>query len=815
MAPFDVLSARLSLDTAEFSRGLQQASATARQFAERFGDVFRRVGGDVERLGEAPLKLLDRLHRASDAAVQRLDRPRLAVLQLNRALDAAQLKLDKLGFTAGASRSRDVASAGSALIAGPAAAFNSPTGTTSQAALMGFMLRVNHALQQQAALAERLAEAVAHVLEAIGELAGGEDVQEKMKQAAEKLSEAVEKALDKIKEALDKAKEALDKLKDAVEELTDKAEEAADKVKELGEKAEELGEKAEELGEKSEEADKKVEGLGEKIGELAERSRDAAIKVQGLCNTLNNCLVGLANCKCPAAQGGPAGKAPAAGGQAGGQAGGSSKLSPSQAAAKAKQQATQQRKDAAVLENKAAKKYAAGFMPRGDTLKERRAANKSLEREIRSKQRGSRQALAGLRSTLTGMSAPERAQGQRTIGVIGQHYHAAEQYLQQAMKAEGEQRRRLLMLAQKEYRTATTMEKGWQKNIRTLDGLNAEVKKAGINMKKLDEAEQAKLAHAQGQLTPQQQAAQQQAQKFQQQVGQWIKKQAQQAAQQMGQQAWASGQAMLQQALQGPGQVQAMIDAASKSGDMATAVRLIRQRLEAMLAQSKINLHNLASDPMAGGGFGAAHGGVSNDAYFMTLDIPLVRLIKFLQAQLDHLPKFAAGGVFTRPTAGLVGEAGPEAVLPLSSFGNMLANLPVFSDIHSAIESLSDSLAAQGQTAMADRWDRSLERIQSTFEYVASFLDNSRRIDLQPRVWRRPGSSGLVADQPSASDGASAPVGGLSTGDLALHFHGVDIANPGAARSFAQRLLPALDDELRRRGRPAFATGSRAFGYAR
>ena len=669
---------------------------------------------------------------------------------------------------------------------------------------MGFVLRVNHALQQQAALAERLAEAVARVLAASGELAGGEEVQEKMKQAAEKLSEAVEKALDSIKEALDKAKEVLDKLKDAVEELTDKAEEAADKVKELGEKSEEadekvegLGEKAEELGEKSEEADKKVEGLGEKIAELAEKCTAAAVKLQGLCNTLKNCLAGLPNFTRPAAQGG------------------SVKLSPSQAAAKAKQQATRRRKDAAVLEDKAAENYAAGFMPRGDTLKARRAANKSLEQEIRFKQRGSRQAMAGLRSSLAGMSAPERAQGQRTIGVIGQHYRAAEQFLQQAMKAEGEERRRLLVLAQKEYRTAVTMEKGWQNNIRTVDGLNAEVKKAGINMKKLDQAEQAKLAHAQGQLAPQQQAAQQQAQQFQQQVGQWMQKQAQQAAQQMGQQAWASGQAMLQQALQGPGQVQAMIDAAFKSGDMATAIRLIRQRLEAMLAQSKINLHNLASDPLAGGGFGAAHGGVSNDAYFMTLDIPLVRLIKFLQAQLDHLPKFAAGGVFTRPTAGLLGEAGPEAVLPLSSFGNMLANLPVFSDIHSAIESLSDSLTAQGQTAMADGWDRSLERIQSTFEYVTSFLDNSRRIDLQPKAGRRPGGLGLVADLPSAPDGAAARMGGLSTGDLSLHFHGVDIANPGAARSFAQRLIPALDDELRRRGSPAFSTDSRAFGYAR
>ena len=32
---------------------------------------------------------------------------------------------------------------------------------------------------------------------------------------------------------------------------------------------------------------------------------------------------------------------------------------------------------------------------------------------------------------------------------------------------------------------------------------------------------------------------------------------------------------------------------------------------------------------------------------------------------------FANGGIVTKPTLGLVGEAGPEAIIPLSQMGNM------------------------------------------------------------------------------------------------------------------------------------------------
>ena len=386
----------------------------------------------------------------------------------------------------------------------------------------------------------------------------------------------------------------------------------------------------------------------------------------------------------------------------------------------------------------------------------------------------------------------------------------------------------LLMEADQRRQGGQAMIKANEEGVKGLKGLADATVKAGDDLKKLDDAEQQRIAHEKGQLTPHQQQMQQQTQHFQQQVGDWMKQQAEDAVKKMGQQAWDSGQAMLEQAIGGPEQVQAMIDQASATGHKSDAIRLIRQRILAQLEQSKLNLHNLASDPAAGGGFGSSHGGVSNDAYFMTLDIPLVRLIKFLQSQLDALPKMAAGGIVTGPTSIVAGEAGPEAVLPLTSFANMLGSLPVFSDIHGAMEHISDSLAAQGRAGQADRWDKMFDRVQSSFEYVSNFVENSRRIDLTPQGMLRSLTQGMQMDQQMAARNQAYRIGGLSTGDLALHFHGVDISNPGAARQFAQQLLPALENEARSlgqdmTGRSVFrspsltgaGTPGRPYGFAR
>lgn len=45
--------------------------------------------------------------------------------------------------------------------------------------------------------------------------------------------------------------------------------------------------------------------------------------------------------------------------------------------------------------------------------------------------------------------------------------------------------------------------------------------------------------------------------------------------------------------------------------------------------------------------------------------------------QIPNIPKFAEGGIVNSPTVGLIGEAGPEAVIPLSKMGGMGGNTTV------------------------------------------------------------------------------------------------------------------------------------------
>jgi hypothetical protein len=43
----------------------------------------------------------------------------------------------------------------------------------------------------------------------------------------------------------------------------------------------------------------------------------------------------------------------------------------------------------------------------------------------------------------------------------------------------------------------------------------------------------------------------------------------------------------------------------------------------------------------------------------------------FGNSAFANMPRFADGGIVTGPTMGLVGEAGPEAIIPLSRLGGM------------------------------------------------------------------------------------------------------------------------------------------------
>ena len=53
--------------------------------------------------------------------------------------------------------------------------------------------------------------------------------------------------------------------------------------------------------------------------------------------------------------------------------------------------------------------------------------------------------------------------------------------------------------------------------------------------------------------------------------------------------------------------------------------------------------------------------------------------VSLLGGAVNLLPKLAAGGVVTAPTIALVGEAGPEAVIPLSALSGGVGNLPTAS----------------------------------------------------------------------------------------------------------------------------------------
>ena len=60
--------------------------------------------------------------------------------------------------------------------------------------------------------------------------------------------------------------------------------------------------------------------------------------------------------------------------------------------------------------------------------------------------------------------------------------------------------------------------------------------------------------------------------------------------------------------------------------------------------------------------------------FFAVLAAGAAQAIAIYAAPPPQPPKFAQGGIITQPTYGMIGEAGPEAVIPLSRGDQMLAN---------------------------------------------------------------------------------------------------------------------------------------------
>jgi hypothetical protein len=65
-----------------------------------------------------------------------------------------------------------------------------------------------------------------------------------------------------------------------------------------------------------------------------------------------------------------------------------------------------------------------------------------------------------------------------------------------------------------------------------------------------------------------------------------------------------------------------------------------------------------------------------NPAVAIAGGVALVALGTAVKGRLaNSVPKFAEGGIVTRPTAGIFGEAGPEAIMPLDKLNNMIGNM--------------------------------------------------------------------------------------------------------------------------------------------
>lgn len=296
------------------------------------------------------------------------------------------------------------------------------------------------------------------------------------------------------------------------------------------------------------------------------------------------------------------------------------------------------------------------------------------------------------------------------------------------------------------------------------------------------------------------------------------------------------------QSIQGGQQIQQMVDAANAAGKPQQAIDLARGYVRAQLNQSYINAQNLANsvDPIMHS-FGAPGqlAPQGNLQHLLSQPGPLQNTIGMFQSMLANLDRMssrirensgaapldfsrsqlrplAAGGVVSNPTMALIGEAGPEAVIPLARleamFGNPANIFPVARQFRldpggralnplgltagrlayfdSAFDRASTLLTRQldlgdaGAGAILDRWNQ----LQDAAIGAVGWMNQHRRIDLGS------GAAGLPGQRQATSHAAEA----LSN---ALHFNFGDIrvAGPMSEQEIGS-LFDRIENEARSRG---------------
>ena len=326
------------------------------------------------------------------------------------------------------------------------------------------------------------------------------------------------------------------------------------------------------------------------------------------------------------------------------------------------------------------------------------------------------------------------------------------------------------------------------------------------NLAKLGQAQVEQFFHARGQLAPREQQQQAAA--------------GMQVAQQM-QQFLALLPKQIGQSLQGGQQIQQMVDAANVAGNPQQAIDIAKSYVMAQLNQSYINAQNLANsvDPIMHS-FGApgqlAQQG--NLQYLLSQPGQLPDTIRMFQSMLANLDKMQAGlakarpmadgGVVTDPTMALIGEAGPEAVIPLARlqamFGNPanmfarnrngtlapqwltaggLANFDAAFNRASQVLGRQLDLGDSGAGAILDRWNQ----MQDAAIGAVDWMNQRRRIDL--------GAGSLLPGRQQAASHAA------QTLASALHFNFGDIHVSGTmTQQEIGSLFDRIENEARSRG---------------
>jgi hypothetical protein len=337
-------------------------------------------------------------------------------------------------------------------------------------------------------------------------------------------------------------------------------------------------------------------------------------------------------------------------------------------------------------------------------------------------------------------------------------------------------------------------------------------KQLGIDIDELDQVQRKNAFHAAGKLTPEEDAQQlAQTQQQQQALGQVVAQFAQQ------------GSKLLGQAFGGTDQVAQLAAQAKAAGDPKAALSLLIQNVQARAQMAAINLGTLGTSP-AFGNFRPAPGNQnrawlmqnsSGGQFLQSLQSELASLEQQLAALsapakprvfpgARQVPHMAAGGVVQKPTVALVGEEGPEAVLPLTNLWNIMQG--VIGHSTSSLTGFFQQAQAFANNTGSTAWLKQMAAIQDQALAAITTYQQHSQIDLQPVRGRHVrGNINLAGNFVGGGMAQSGdePAGAAASGhtfNTTLVINSADLTTAAGSRQVAQQLFDHLDAVAKQKG---------------